>query len=396
MTKNSTVAHLQEVLQQHQIPGWLFYDFRGLDPIAHSVLGLDPTAHATRRWFYLVPARGEPRKLVHRIESGRLDQLPGEKRVYLRWQELDRELRSMLEAVPTVAMQYSAGNAIPYVSRVDAGTLEMVRSAGAQVVSSADLIQQIDAVWSGAQVDEHRRNAEIITRIMEEAFEWAARRIRDAAGTSELAVQEFILGRLDEEGLVTDHPPIVGVGAHSGDPHYAPTPETDAAIGRDDFLLIDLWARGSHAPEAVFADITWTAWFGSSPPERISDVAAIVRRARDRGIEVLEAAAASGEPLAGWVVDQEVRAVIEEAGYGEAFVHRTGHNLGHEVHGNGVNFDNLETHDERTVIPGIACTIEPGIYLEDFGVRSEVNIYMGADGPEVTTPPQRELLVIGC
>lgn len=399
MNMTERIARIQQSLRESGIPAWLFYDFRGSDPIACRILGLDPRAHATRRWFCLVPEEGPPVKLVHRIESGRLGHLPGETRVYLQWQSLASHLEEMLAPYPSVAMQYSPSAAIPYVSRVDGGTIELVRGLGSAPVSSADLVQSMECVWNETQVEGHRRAAGLLTRIVGEAFDLTAARIREAGSVTELEIQRYILDRFREEGLETDFPPIVAVNANSGNPHYCPEEDAHDQVRSGDFLLIDLWAKPVAAAEGadaepVFADITWVGFCGQQVPERIQQVFDIVRNARDAGFSLLRERYQAGKSVAGYEVDDATRGVIEAAGFGEYFIHRTGHNLGGMVHGNGVNFDNLETHDTRLVLPGIACTIEPGIYLPEFGVRSEINVYWGETGPEVTTPPQREVRLI--
>jgi len=396
MNENQIVTEkIQTALRDSDIPGWLFYDFRGSDPIAYETLGLDPKSHPTRRWFYFVPAEGSPRKLVHQIESEKLDGLPGEKFVYLRWQELTSLLGQILRAVPRVAMQYSEGNAIPYVSYVDAGTIEMVRSSGVEVISSADLIQKLDAVCEPDQVEQHRHAAERITRIVQEAFETAADRIKQSDQTSEFEIQDYILQCFDKEGLVTDFPPIVAVNQNSSNPHYCPSRIQSEPIVRGDFLLIDLWAK-APGETGIFADITWTAVFDSEPSQEVKRIFEIVKRARNRGVEFLRERFSAGKKVLGWEVDEAVRKVIRGAGLAEYFIHRTGHNLGREVHGTGANFDNLETRDNREVMPGLLCTIEPGVYLTDFGIRSEIDIFIAQGGPELTTPPQDRILTFPC
>ncbi len=385
------IARIQTALRELQIPAWLFYDFRKLDPIACNILKFDPDHHATRRWFYLVPAEGEPAKLVHRIESSMLDHLPGPKHVYLRWSELHSQLRTILQNTASVAMQYSELNAIPYLSRVDAGTVELVRSCGPSVLSSADLIQHFEAVLDSRQLKLHRESSQQITSIVRKAYEFAEAEIRGSGLTSEYSVQQFIMERLAEADLVTDSPPIVAVNQNSADPHYQPNSEISEKITRGDFLLIDLWAK-STAGSSVYADITWNAYFGETPPERIVQVFDLVRQARDRGVEFLREQLALDLVPQGWEVDDAVREVIRAGGFGDSFIHRTGHNLGVEPHGNGVNFDNLETHDERGVIPGLLCTIEPGIYLDQFGVRSEINVSISKGEVEVTTTPQNRIV----
>ncbi|HSR50780.1 MAG TPA: M24 family metallopeptidase [Acidobacteriota bacterium] len=389
MANHDLVKRIQDSLKEAGLPAWLFYGFHEIDPIALRILRFGEGYHATRRWFYLVPAEGSPTKLVHRIESGMLDHLPGDKTVYLRWQELRQGLKQLLKGTPQAAMQYSS---LPYISRVDAGTVDQVREAGCDPVSSENLVQIFEAVWSPAQLKGHHRSAEILTRTVNQAFEYAAERLRKGERVPETDIQDFILRAFEREDLVTDSPPIVGVDEHAGNPHYSPTAESHGLLEKDRFLLIDLWAK-ENKPGAVFADITWTAYFGSEVPDKISQVFEVVRSGRDAGFELLRQRWEQGAPVEGWEVDDAARKVISEAGYGDDFVHRLGHNLGEETHGNGVNFDNLETHDVRQVIPGIGCTIEPGVYLPEFGIRSEIDVYMDPEkGPQITTPPQNELL----
>ncbi len=389
------IERMQEGLRNAGGPGWLFYDFRGSAPIAYRFLGLDTHGHFTRRWFYLIPAHGTPRKLVHRIESHKLDLLPGETTQYVAWEELQESLKRMLEGISSVAMQYSPGNAIPYVSLVDAGTAELIQGLGLKLESSADLIQLFECVWNDEEITDHREAAAKITKIVREAFEYTAARIVEVGSSSELEVQNFIMQRFDEEGLETDFPPIAAVNEHSGDPHYSPTEESFSEIRKGDFLLIDLWARVKDR-DSVFADITWTAFFGDAVPEKVKEAFKVISAARDTGVEFIRDKVALGKMPLGHEVDDAVRAVIQKAGFGQFILHRTGHNLARTIHGNGVNFDNLETHDTRRVIPGITCTIEPGVYQSDFGLRSEINIYMTSTGVEVTTPPQEAVLLFEC
>jgi len=393
MTPNQDlISHIQQLLQSRQIGGWLFYGFRDIDPTVYQVLRFPPNPHITRRFFYLIPAQGEPRKLVHRIEPRKLDHLPGSKREYSRWSELEHQLGDLLKGISQVAMQYSPRNSNPYVSKVDGGTLEAVRGQGLEIVSSGDILQLFEAVWTEQQIHQHRSTAKGLGEIVLAAFEFAARQIVDQGFSDELSVQSFILDQFSDRGWITDNPPIVGVNAHAGDPHYSPNAETNTRLGREDLLLIDLWAKTDELG-SVFADITWTAYYGSSPSSHLLEVADTVMKARDRGVEFLQERLRAGRKVMGFEVDDAVRRVIEDAGYGDYFVHRTGHNLGEEVHGNGVHFDNLETHDTREVIPGIASTIEPGIYLPEFGIRSEINLYFPGGDVEVTTPIQTELLL---
>lgn len=392
--QKTLITPIQQALHDSKIPAWLFYGFHNVDPIATQILRFQPKLFATRRWFYLIPARGEPKKLVHQLESTILDHLPGKKDIYLKWQQLQSSVKNILGDFATVAMQHSEKNAIPYISRVDAGTAELVRSCGTKITSSGDLIQRFEAVWSPQQMEQHRTTALTLTSIVQSAFEHVASEVSSHEELSELAVQCFILDEFEKADLITDHPPIVAVNQNSADPHYVCTEENHSSIHVGDFLLIDLWAK-SIQEKSVYADITWTAFLGNRLPKRIGEVFSIVRKARDRGVDFLNKRFQSKTLPRGWEVDDAVREVIHQAGYGEQFFHRTGHNLGQDVHGNGVHFDNLETHDTRQVIPGIACTIEPGIYLSgEFGVRSEINIYLSDKGPEVTTPPQEEVLLL--
>jgi Xaa-Pro dipeptidase len=392
-TSEELIRDMQLALSQAGVPAWLFYGFHAIDPIGVSILGFGPEYHATRRWFYLVPAVGEPIRLVHRIEPAMLDHLPGRKLVYLRWQELRSQLQEMFTGARTVAMQYSPENTVPYVSHVDAGTVELVRSFGVEVISSADLVQTFEARWTPEQAAQHRQTALHLTEIASQAFERAAALIKSRGATTELEIQGFISERFDQLGLIADSPAIVGVNRNSGNPHYAPTEAAHLPIRKGDFLLLDLWAK-TRGADAVYADITWVGFLGRTPPDAIVKAFEVVSQARDRGILFLKETAASGRTIQGFEVDQVVRGVITQAGFGEYFVHRTGHNLGREVHGAGVNFDDLETHDTRAFVPGIACTIEPGVYFEEFGVRSEINIHFGPSGPEVTTPPQQSILLL--
>ena len=394
MNNNSLIAKIQETLRELNIPAWLLYGFHDRDPIALRILRFKTDQLATRRWFYLIPATGEPKKLVHRIEATMLDHLPGSKEIYLQWEQLQDGLKDLLQDVSTVAMQFSENNAIPYFSHVDAGTVDLVRSYQREVVSSGDLIQRFESVWSSEQLSGHRTTALALTSIVQVAFKEAAATISSRGETDEWAIQQFILDQFKEAGLRTEHAPIVAMNENSADPHYQPTQQEFAKIHQGDFLLIDLWAK-SQEPDSTYADITWNASLGPDVPDKINQVFQVVRQARDRGVEFLRECFEAHRVPQGWEVDDAVREVVRQAGYADFFVHRTGHNLGRELHGNGVNFDNLETHDTRLVIPGVACTIEPGIYLEgEFGIRSEINVFLSEEGPEITTPPQEELVLL--
>lgn len=369
---------IQAALRQFGLDGWLLAEFRGSNILARRVLGLEGKGLTSRRLFYAIPAEGSPRKLVHRIEPGVLDHLPGEKTVYLTWGELNCGLAGLLTGMKRVAMEYSPRNAIPYIAKVDAGTIELVRELGSEPVSSGDLVQLFEATWDDDQWRMHREAEAITTSAYDMAWSLIAERTRDGGSIGEAEVQSAIMDHFHRHGATTDHGPIVGVGPHSGDPHYAPTPTSDTPIQRGDFVLIDLWAKLDQ-PRAVYSDLTRVGFVGDTVPARYNEIFAIVARARDAAIAKVRSAFAAGEPLHGWEVDDAARRVIVEAGHGPAFVHRTGHSIGQETHGNGANMDNLETHDERLVLPGTCFSIEPGIYLPEFGVRSEVNVFVGRD-----------------
>ena len=389
------LAAVQAAIRALGVDGWLLYDFRGLNVLARRVLHIPTDAILSRRWFYFVPAKGEPRKLVHRIESGALDALPGPRQVYLRWQELEAGVKALVAGCRRVAMEYVPRNANPYPSRVDAGTVELVRSAGVEVVSSGDLVQQFEACWDDDQWAMHLEAAKHTRSAYDVAFGFIAERVRIAGSVRETEVQRRILDHFGAHGLVTDHPPIVAVGPHSGDPHYAPGPDSDAPIRQGDFVLIDLWAKLDR-PRAVYSDLTWTGFVGTEVPPRYKEVFKVVARARDAAIDRVRSAFAQKQPLQGWQVDRTARDVIEQAGYGSAFCHRTGHSIGQETHGNGANMDDLETHEERRVLPRTCFSVEPGIYLPEFGVRSEVDVFVDGAGQVHVTggDPQTEVVRI--
>jgi len=371
------LASVQSALQSAKLDGWLLYDFRGLNVLARRVLHIPADAILSRRWFYFVPATGEPRKLVHQIEPHALDCVHGAAQRYLRWQELETGVKSLLTGCQRVAMEYAPRNANPYVSRVDAGTVELVRSFGIEIVSSGDLIQQFEACWDDEQWKMHLEAARHTRSAYDVAFGFIAQRIRNGGSVRETEVQKCIMDHFAAHGLITDHPPICAVGPHSGDPHYAPGPDSDAPIRQGDFVLIDLWAK-LDKPRAVYSDLTWTGFVDTEVPPKYETIFQIVARARDAAIQRVRSAFPHGPALRGWEVDQAARDVIEQAGHGTAFCHRTGHSIGQETHGNGANMDNLETHEERQVLPRTCFSIEPGIYLPEFGVRSEVDVFVDA------------------
>jgi Xaa-Pro dipeptidase len=383
---------IQAALRERNIDAWLFYDHHHRDPIAYRVLGLPSGLMVTRRWFYLIPAEGEPAKLVHKIEAGHLDSLPGSKHQYAGWQELFDSLKTMLSSHRDLAMQYSPNNIIFYVSLVDAGTVELLRGLGKNIVSSADLVAQFEATWSEEQIKTHFAARDAIDSITAAAFQEIGRRVRND-GTSEYEMQQWFLEAFARENLITDDAPIVAVNANSGNPHYEPHQEGSAAIREGDFVLLDVWAK-KNTPGAVYYDITWTGFVGKEPSGRMREIFEITRDARDAGVKAVLEAVGAGRRIAGWEVDRATRGHIKKAGYGDYFIHRTGHSIGTEVHANGANMDDLEIHDERQVLPNSCFSIEPGIYLPEFGVRSEVNVLVRAKSAEVTGKIQREIVII--
>jgi Xaa-Pro dipeptidase len=394
------IETIQEALKKAQLDGWLFYSFRGSDPIAANILDIPTEGHmATRRWFYFVPQTGEPTRILHSIERDVLDHLPGKKLIYLPWQQLHGHLKSVLhesgKASPRIAMQYSPDAAIPYLSRVDAGTIELIRSFGVEIVSSADLVQQFESAWNDEQLAMHEEAARGLHESVKSAFAEIGKRIKSGTPTNEYDIQQYILSCFADRGMFSKDPPIVAVNGNSAMPHYGPTREHNSPINKGDFVLIDLWAKLDR-PGAVYADITWTSFVGDKVPDRVTEVFNIVRDARDAATDYVKEAFASGRTIYGWQVDDVCRAVIQKAGYGEYFIHRTGHNIHTEVHGNGANIDNLETKDDRVLIPRTCFSIEPGIYLEgEFGVRSEIDVYVGEREARVTGgEPQKEVVPI--
>jgi Xaa-Pro dipeptidase len=391
------LAAIQSALQQLNVDGWLLYDFRGLNLLARRVVQLPPDKFLSRRWFYFVPARGEPRKLVHRIEPHALDHVPGPATPYLRWQQLEAGVGELVRGAKTIAMEYVPRNANPYVSRVDAGTIELVRSFGVDVVPSGDLIQLFEACWDDDQWAMHQSAAKLTRAAYDVVWDFIAQRVRRDGSVRETEVQLRIMQYFKENGLVTDHPPIVGAGPHSGDPHFETGAKDDTPIRAGEFVLVDLWAK-LDKPRSVMSDLTRVAFVGASVPEKYTKIFKIVAAARDAAIQRVRDAFAKGEKLQGWQVDQACRDVIERAGYGEFFIHRTGHSIGEETHGNGANMDNLETHEERRVMPRTCFSVEPGIYQPGFGVRSEVNVFVDKDGKVHVTggEPQTEITCIPC
>ena len=389
---------VQRAIREQGFDGWLFYDHHHRDPIAYRILGLPANAHVTRRWYYLVPAQGEPRKLVHRIESHRLDSLPGTQTVYSSWQELEARLAELLASTPgspmqRMAMQYSPRNAIMYVSLVDAGTVELLREMGKTIVSSADLVSQFEAVLSEAQIASHYEAQRHIDEILAEGFRTIGNRVRVDGQTSELAMVEWLSSAMTRAGMTWENGPNVSVNANSSDSHYEPTAASSKPIREGDFVLIDIWGRMDR-PGTCFYDITWTGVVGRAPSAKELGVFEVVRNARDAAILAVEKAYAADQPIEGWQADDAARAVIRDAGYAEYFTHRTGHNIAAEIHGTGAHLDNFETHDERLLLPYTCFSVEPGIYLPEFGIRSEVDMMTSASRAVVTGRVQTELVRI--
>jgi len=387
------LSSIQEALQEARLDGWLLYDFHNRDQISYRILGLDSGKMSTRRWYYFIPSRGEPRKLCHSVEPHKLDGLPGEKKIYLAWQKQHELLREMLSGSRRVAMQYSENCLIPSVSLADAGTVELVRSFGVEVVSSADLVQKFEAAINDRDFSSHLEAGRRVHAVLDETFAQIGRCVK-GAGATEFEIQRFMLDRYREQGLVWGDPPIVAVNVHASDPHFEPRQDNTVTIKPGDRVLIDLWAKLS-GPRAIYFDITWMAYVGENVPEDYARVFSIAREARDRAVSLVERRMESGELLRGWEVDQVCRSHIEAHGYGPYFVHRTGHSIGEEVHGNGVNIDNLETRDDRLIVPGTLFSVEPGIYLPEFGVRTEIDCYVDANRQvRIGGPRQAEIVRI--
>ena len=385
------LSAIQSVLRDRKFDAWLFYDHHHRDPIAYGVLGLSANLHVTRRWYYLVPAQGEPAKLVHRIEAKHLDSLPGKKLEYSAWQEQHAQLKAVLAPYKSIAMQYSPNNAVFLIGLVDAGTIELIRSFGHEVVSSGDLVSTFEATWTEEQIASHFSARDAIDQIMQQSFQEIGRRVRNG-GTNEYEIQQWISEAFRREKLSYDDPAIVGVNENSANPHYSPKKDSAKPIREGDFVLLDMWGK-KQLPNSVYYDITWTGVVGT-PTERQNEIFHIVKTARDAGFQKAKSALDAKKKCAGWEVDEVTRRSITDAGYEKYFIHRTGHSIGMEVHGNGANMDNLETKDEREILPNTCFSIEPGVYLEDFGVRSEFDVLVRNGSAEVTGRIQQELVRI--
>jgi Xaa-Pro aminopeptidase len=389
------VQAVQSALSADGLDGWLLYDFRGLNPVATAMTAVAHQAGhlATRRWFYLIPVSGQPRALVHAIESHTLEHLPGQTERYAGREQLESGLTRLLTGMRRVAMEYSPKCAIPYVSRVDAGTIELVRQTGVEVVSSGDLIQRFVAVWDALAIESHQIASEKLYRVKDRAFEEIRRRVVTGARMTEYDIQREMLRWFREEGLVSDSPPNVSAAANSGNPHYLPTEAASRTIKRDEIVLLDLWGK-LESRGSVYADITWIGYTGQRPPERETQAFAAVGAARDAAVQLVQRSARAGQELRGWQVDRAASSVLKGAGFADRILHRTGHSLGEDVHGNGVNMDDYETHDDRRLLAGTGFTIEPGVYFNDFGVRTEINMIIQARDAVVTGPLQAEIVAL--
>jgi Xaa-Pro dipeptidase len=388
------LTEIQTALREEGLDGWLFFDHHHRDPISYRVLQFTPGSMVTRRWFYFVPTQGEPRGLVHKIEAQTLAELPGTHALYAGWKELTEGLGGMLKGARRIAMQYSPDCAVPYVAMVDAGTVELIRGLGVEVVTAANLIQLFESRWTARQLETHLEAGRRVDRVRAQAFARVADAVRAGTRITEWEMQQFILARFREEGLFTDHGPDVAVNANASNPHYDPKQDACSEIHSGDLVLMDMWAKLENSEDAVYYDITWTGYCGVAPPSEIENVFTIVRDARDKAIACVADGIARKRVLSGYEVDDAARSHIRAAGFGEYFFHRTGHSIGTEVHGTGANMDNLETHDERKVIPWTCFSVEPGIYLPKFGIRSEVNVFVDDTRARVTGEIQERLLLL--
>ena len=387
------IEEIQAALRDEHLDGWLFFDHHQRDPLAYRILKLNPQRVATRRWYYFIPADGEPRGLVHAIEPHVLAGLPGDIGKYSSWSAQTEGLHHLLAGAGKIAMQYSPNCAIPYVSLVDGGTIELVRGAGVEIATSANLVQLFEARWTAEQLEMHIEAGRRVDRVRAEAFQKIAATLAAGQTLTEWDVNRFIRAGFEKSGLFTDHGPIVAVNSNMSDPHYEPEPQGSREIHQGDAVLIDMWAKLDR-PGSVYYDITWTGYCGTTPPSALQNIFEVVRDARDCAVQRVRAAIPRGDILLGFQVDDAARNYIKDRGFGEYFVHRTGHSIGEEVHGTGANMDNLETHDERRIIAGTCFSVEPGVYLPQFGIRSEVNVYVSATEAQVTGEVQQKLVTV--
>jgi Xaa-Pro aminopeptidase len=385
------VKAIQSELRARKMDGWLFYDILHRDHLAYRILGI--TAMAKRRWFYLIPAKGGPRKLVHRIEAKTLDALPGRKLEYAALDELQKGMVQLLSGTRILAMQYSPKNNVPQLSLVDAGTVEWIRGLKKKVVSSADLVQKFEATWTAGQLESHLEAGKIIDRVTRDAFTRAGALVKERQSITEYELQQWMADQFRAQGVCADSAPVVAVGPNSSDSHYSPAATGSLPIKEGSFLLLDVWGK-LEKPDSVYYDITWTGYLGHTVPEKYAKVFRVAREARDTAVAFVKHAVAAGRTIRGWQVDDAARSVIRKAGYGKYFVHRTGHSIGQEVHGSGANMDSLETKDDRQIMARTCFSVEPGIYLGEFGVRTEVNVYVGESEARVTGPQQEEVIPI--
>jgi Xaa-Pro dipeptidase len=385
------IPAIQKTLATDTVDGWLLYDFHGSNPIATSLTGLTGQ-HTTRRWYYFIPATGTPKKLVHAIEPFVLDALPGEKTAYAGRLQLEQGVSALLRGSKVVAMEYSPECAIPYLSRVDGGTIDFVRRHGVRVISSGDLVGRFEAAWDAAAIATHRAASERLHLVKDRAFQYAGAKLSAGDALTEFEVQQQMVGWLRESGLAFDAPPIVSAQENAGNPHYSPTEQKSRVIRPNEVLLLDLWGK-LDTPRSVYADITWCGFSGDAPPD-VARAFGVIVAGRDAAVSKVQAGLAANQPVYGFEVDRATRDVITAAGYGDYFIHRTGHSLGEEVHGNGVHMDDYETHDDRRLVAGTGFTIEPGIYTRAFGVRTEINMVVGERSAEVTGSWQQTLVKI--
>jgi Xaa-Pro dipeptidase len=382
---------IQAGLREEHLDGWLFYDHHRRDPLAYDILGLPQSLSASRRWYFFVPASGEPRGLVHRIEPHHLDSLPGEKFAYSAWGEQRENVRRLLGDARRIAMQHSPLCDIPYVAMVDAGTVDLVRSFGVEVESSANLVQRFHARLTEQQYQLHIETGKVMDNLRRQAFRLIEERLQAGAPVHEYEVKQFLRQSFEQNGLVTDHGPIVAVNSNASNPHYEPTASCSQQIEQADVVLIDMWTK-SKKPMGIYYDITWVGYCGAQPPGEVANVFETVKTARDKGFGLVKERVEAGDAPMGFEVDDIVRGHITDAGFGEFFIHRTGHSIGTDVHSTGANMDNLETHDTRRVIDGTCFSIEPGIYLPHFGIRSEFNVFVRNGSAETTGEVQNDIL----
>jgi Xaa-Pro aminopeptidase len=378
---------LRAGLKECGADGWLLFDFQGHNPVANRFLALGGLG--SRRIFVLLRPGAEPVAVAHKIELQPLDDFPGRVVPYARWEELHAALKELVHG-RTVAMEISPKDGVPYLDRVPYGIVDLIQSLGGKVVTSAPLVTQFAARWTPEEAAGHFKAAEVVARIAREALAFAV--TQGGKGLTESALQQRVVKAMEAEGIVPDHPPIVGFGVNAGNPHYEPVPGKDLSLVINQVILLDLFGR---YPGAISADQTWMGFSGKAPPERVRTVWTAVRDARDAALEVVRKASAAGERIAGFQVDRAAREVIERAGFGEFFVHRTGHSIDQNLHGSGPHMDDYETRDDRIILPGCGFSVEPGIYLpNEFGVRSEVNVFWAEEGPRVTpAEPQRDLIL---